>query len=135
MATKLTDYKKEELVAYAEEFGVELKPGMLKDAIVAAFENDGVTVELIQGFHPDADEPVEDEVVEETAPVEEEPVDEADLVLVKMVRSNHSYEVRGYRFTREHPYGLVTEEDADYLIEHDGGFQMASPKEARAYYS
>jgi hypothetical protein len=30
---------------------------------------------------------------------------------------------------------LVAEKDADYLIEHDGGFRMASPKEAKEFYS
>lgn len=131
----LSDYTKEELLAYAEEFGVEVKPSMNKPAIIAEFDSDGVTVELIQGLASEDDaveeEPVE---VEEIAPVTET-ADDEDLVLVKMIRKNASYEVRGYRFTREHPFALVSEENADYLIEVDEGFRMASPKEAREYYS
>jgi hypothetical protein len=130
--TTLQDYTKPELVAYAEEFGVELKSGMTKDAIVSAFEEDGVTVDIIKGFHPDEEE--SEEVVEDAAPVVDEPVDESSLVLVKMNRRNASYQVRGYQFTREHPFALVTEEDADYLTEHEEGFSMASPKEAREFY-
>lgn len=74
----------------------------------------------------------------EQAPVVEEDEEEApadDLVLIRMTRHNYSYEVRGYKFTREHPFGLVTEEDADYLVEVEGGFQMATPSEARSFYN
>jgi hypothetical protein len=56
------------------------------------------------------------------------------MVLVKMTRRNWSYQTRGYYFTRDHPFQLVAEDDADYLVEEDGGFQIASPKEAREYY-
>lgn len=129
-------YTKDELVGFADEFGVELKNSWNKRNVATAYASDGITAELIKGLTPDPVEEEDDEpaapVVEEVAPVAE-PAD--DLVLVKMVRPNHSYEVRGYKFTRTHPFGLVTEDDADFLIEHDGGFTMASPKEARAYYS
>jgi hypothetical protein len=135
MATQLSDYTKDELLAYAEEFGVEVKSAMTKAAIIAEFDNDGVDVALIKGLHP---EQVEEDV-EEDAPVEIEEEadddDDADLVLIKMTRLNASYEVRGYKFNREHPFALVKENDADYLIEVEGGFAMASPKEARAFYS
>jgi len=82
-------------------------------------------------------EPVE-EKVEQPAAVEEAEVEEQEednLVLIRMTRHNYSYEVRGYKFTREHPFGLVTEEDADYLVEVEGGFQMATPSEARSFYN
>lgn len=133
----LDDYTKDELLAHAEEFGVEVRAHQTKAAIIAAFQQDGVTVELIKGFTAPVVEADEDEEIVETveptpAPVED---DDESLVLVKMIRKNASYEVRGYRFTREHPYGLVSEDNADYLIEEDGGFRMASPKEAREFYS
>jgi hypothetical protein len=134
VANTLSDYTKAELTAYAEEFGVEVKAGMTKDAIVAAFDEDGVTVELIQAFHSTEEDETEDEVVDAPVVVEAAPVDTAP-VLLKMTRTNRTYEVRGYRFTKEHPYALVDEDDADFLIETVGGFAMATPKEAREYYS
>lgn len=132
------EYTRDELEAYADEFGVELKSSYNKHAVALAFAQDGVTVELIKGLaQPTEDE--EEPVVEAVAPVVEAPVveedNDEDLVLIKMVRKNFSYEVRGYKFTREHPFALVNEDDADYLIETEGGFAMATPKEARAYYS
>jgi hypothetical protein len=105
---------------------------MTKDALIAELLADGVTLELINDQpapEEDPEPPVED--AEENAPVE----DEADLVLVRMVRANNTYQIRGYTFTMEHPYALVSEKDADYLIEVDRGFRMASPAEARSYYS
>jgi hypothetical protein len=133
--TVLEDFTKDELLALAEEFGVEVKASMSKAVVVEAFKSDGVTPELINGLRQDA---VEDEVEETVevpaAPVEAE-VEEEALVLIKMTRPNRSYEVRGYRFTQEHPFSLVTEDNADFLIETEGGFRMASPKEAREYYS
>lgn len=139
---ELDDFTKDELLAMAEEFGVEVKSSQRKDAIIAAFEADGVTVELIQGFKPDTEDDLKEAGLhplaagEElaTAPVVEAPAEE-ELVLVVMQRRNYTYEIRGHKFTREHPYRLVNEADADFLIEVDGGFRMASPKEARAYYS
>jgi hypothetical protein len=52
-----------------------------------------------------------------------------------MIRANNTYQIRGYTFKQSHPFALVKEKDADYLIEVDGGFRMASPKEAREFYA
>ena len=137
VAAALDDaFTKAELEAYADEFGVELKSSFNKRAVTLAFAEAVVSAELIKGLKGTDEEAVEEDapVVEAVAPVAE-PVDESDRVLIRMTRTNHSYEVRGYRFTRDNPFGLVTEDDADYLIETEGGFAMASPKEARAYYS
>lgn len=133
----LNDLTKAELLAAAEQFGVDVKPSLSKTDLIAALELDGVTLELIRGFAPAEDEdadveaPVElEEVADEEAPDEEE-----DVHLIKMTRLNGTYEIRGYVFKRDHPFALVKESDADYLIEVDGGFRVASPKEAREYYS
>ena len=138
--TELSDFTKEELLALAEQFGVEVKHSWNKANVIHAFEEDGVTVELIHGLaqpEPDEDEPVEIaayEPVEDEEPLAPVAVDDEDLVLVKMTRENWSYEVRGYKFNRTHPFGLVKESDADYLVEVDGGFRTATPREAREYY-
>jgi hypothetical protein len=135
----LEDYTKEELLAFGEQFGVEVKKTMNKSAIVEAFNEDGVTAELIEVERARQEEaaPVEEfeEPVVEAAVEEDDDEDDEDLVLVRMIRANATYEVRGYVFRSSHPFALVKEEDADYLIEHEGGFRMASPKEAREFYS
>lgn len=138
----LDDFTKDELLAYGEQFGVEVRASMTKAAILAEFQQDGVTFELVTGFKEDTDDERLEAGVQPAAPGELEATasaaeveDEDDLILVKMTRKNYTYEIRGYRFNREHPYALVKESDADYLIEVDGGFRLASPKEAREFYS
>lgn len=73
--------------------------------------------------------PVEPEVV--IAPVKEE---EPEYIVVKMDRDNRVFQAFGYEFTRERPYMLVKQEEADVLIEEIGGFRAASPRELREYY-
>lgn len=134
----LEEYTKEELLAFGEQFGVDVKKTMNKAAIVEAFNEDGVTPEIIDAERARQEEaaPVEefdDEPVVEAA--EEDEDEDDDLILVRMIRANNTYEIRGYTFRATHPFALVKEKDADYLIERDGGFRMASPKEAKEFYS
>lgn len=58
----------------------------------------------------------------------------ADQFLLKMVRENPLFEVRGYRFTEEHPYALVKANDAMYILEHEDGFRQAYPQELAEFY-
>lgn len=67
---------------------------------------------------------VEVEVPEPVAP---------SVVLVKMERENPRYDIRGHKFTRENPFALVREDDADYILAQEG-FKVASPREAKEYY-
>jgi hypothetical protein len=55
--------------------------------------------------------------------------------LVKMERPNVSYQVRGYRFTKEHPFALVSGSDLEYVLRHEPGFRQAYPSEAQEFYS
>lgn len=141
-----------ELKAVAESFAVDLNGITKKADIIKEIEENGVTFHMYQQLlAPDVDDsfepaddleptPVDPGVTE--VPLPNEPADEPeaveevvpDEVLVKMTRPNFSYQVRGYRFTRDHPFLLVSEEDADYLVEQDGGFRTATPREAREYY-
>lgn len=136
--SELTELTKDELVAAAEQFGVEFKRAMSKADIVERLTEDGVTMELINSFKPVEDEdeePVAEAAVEAPVVVVVEEEDDEDLTLVVMIRNNGTYQVRGYTFKREHPFALVKSSDADYLIHQDGGFRMATPNEAREYYS
>jgi hypothetical protein len=57
-----------------------------------------------------------------------------DKVLLKMNRENGTFTVRGYKFTKQHPYALVKADDAEYIVENIEGFYYASPKEAQEFY-
>lgn len=137
MAT-LNELTKSELLTLAEQYGSEVRPNMTKADIVAILEIDGVTPEYVaEDQAAREDEPVDAALIDGT-PIEQDeeaPVVDDDVVLVRMLRSNPTYQVRGYTFRSTHPFVLVKESDADYLIEEYGGFRMASPKEAREFYS
>jgi hypothetical protein len=141
MSKTLNDYTKAELLAYAEEFGTEAKPTLNKADIVALLEEDGISVDFIaeQEKARAEEEPeidaafIDNTELEPVAPAAAD--DDEDVVLVRMVRANPTYEIRGHVFRSTHPYALVKESDADYLIEEHGGFRMASPKEVREFYS
>jgi hypothetical protein len=140
MATEDTSFQEltvKELKALAEMFAVDLDGFTKKADIIKEIEENGVTFEMYKGTLEeedvdDATEVVIDESLE--LPVDEPEVDESDAVLVKMIRPNHSYEIRGYKFTRQHPFVPVSKDDADYLVEKDGGFRAASPRELREFY-
>lgn len=124
---------KDELRKIADEFGVDFEDDFKKQDMIDAIQADGVTWDMYKkAFPDDVDEP--DVKPQESS----EPVKKAkptNQVLMKMVRRNPTYEVRGHRFTRKHPFALVSSDDANYIIEHIDGFRIASPREAEEFYS
>ena len=126
--------KKAELLQAADQFGVELDDTDTRPQIIAKLATDGVTWELYKKDFPDVeDQPDAEEVV--PVEVKAKAVPTGPLVLLKMNRANPTYEVRGYRFTRENPFLPVTEEAADWILENVEGFSIASPAAAREFYS
>lgn len=55
-------------------------------------------------------------------------------VVLKMDRPNASYSIMGHRFTRDHPYVVMDEEEAIVICELDDGFHIAHPTEAANFY-
>jgi hypothetical protein len=60
--------------------------------------------------------------------------DAQQTYLIKMNRPNVSYQTRGHTFTQEHPYAIVSADDADYILSKEDGFSIASPSELKEYY-
>lgn len=74
---------------------------------------------------------------------EETDTDEFDvqfskMVLLKMERQNPTFEVLGHKFTRNQPFQVMSEQDAQDVIDvaesMGGGFRIASPSEAKSYF-
>jgi hypothetical protein len=121
--------KKDDLLKIADDFGVDIKPTDTKAVIIAALAEDGVTWEQAAQLDKtvadiDADLKEEASVARENGPKD----------LLKMSRANGTFEVRGYKFTKQHPFGLVDKENAEWIVENIDGFNYATPKEAQAYY-
>jgi hypothetical protein len=126
--------KKARLREVAEEFGVDIEEDATKNEIIRALDTDGVTWDMYQKAFPET-EPVAEQPKTESAPAPVEKKVVSNQVLMKMTRGNPTYQIRGYTFTRRHPFVLVSSEDANYIIDNVDGFRIASPREAEEYYS
>ncbi len=126
--------KKEDLLKIADDYGVDVKPSDTKAVIIAAFVEDGVNwddVAKVDKTVAELDSQIKEEQAEQVA------ADKAaqPKALLKMLRANGTYEIRGYVFKREHPFALIADDDAEFIVENDpAGFRYATPKEAQAIY-
>jgi hypothetical protein len=136
MTKTLKDLTKEELLAAGNMFASATSNAMNKPEIIKVLEEDGVTYEDYMDLVNATSEAQEVDVpVLDDEPLENavEAPEKADFLL-KMTRKNFTYQIRGYQFTKQHPFALVSEDDADYLIEEVGGFRPATPKELAQFY-
>lgn len=145
-----------------EDFALPVEADDNKKVLLAAFVEGGVTFDDYIEQHPEAGPDEEDKAaagreVETTRPgsvitlekevkglsVSEEPkvvvqepvkVNPSDQYLIKMVRDNPLFEVRGYKFTSAHPYALVSADDAQHILEFEDGFRQALPSELSEFY-
>ncbi|AXG66149.1 hypothetical protein SEA_ANNADREAMY_28 [Streptomyces phage Annadreamy] len=126
--------KKEDLLKIADDYGVDVKPSDTKAVIVAALAEDGVNWEDVAKTDKTVAEIDSDLKQEEEAKAAEAKA-QLPKQLLRMLRGNGTYEIRGYVFKREHPFALVAEDDAEFIVENDPeGFRYATPKEAQSFY-
>lgn len=122
----LTSLNKEELAKLANKADVELDGDETKNQMIAKLKENNVGYEFYKKafLEEDADES------EETSAL----FNSSD-VLIKMERKNPTFQAYGVTFTREHPYAIVNESIAQDIIDNYEGFRLASPAEAKAFYS
>lgn len=77
----------------------------------------------------EVDEPVASEVPRTALPTQA-----PDEYILKMTRENELYQTRGYTWTSEHPYALVSSADAQWILENEDGFRQAFPQELSEFY-
>lgn len=143
-----------------EDFAVELSDDEKKSKklIAAALLESGVTFEQYLEINPHQREnfpeyakpeekspesvvtteqvaPVENVVPEEIITKEERPkLTNEQPWLIKMERKNPLFEIAGHKFTSEHPYVLMSANDAEVVL-RESGFRQAYPSEIQEYYS
>lgn len=137
MSFKTLDAKQLRLVA--DGFGIDVPEKATKPVLLTAVTTDeavtwdeSVTILKRENAWDEEDEKNEVEA-QEAAKVayEARPKD----TLLKMRRGNRRYDIRGYTFTAEHPYALVTSDDAEAITDLDpDGFVYATPKELKEFY-
>jgi hypothetical protein len=123
--------KPEILLEIADNFGVDISPEAKPAAIIKALDDDGVTWDMalasgVQGL----------DAVDAAAKAEEKKrKDNAPKQVLRMMRENARFDVRGYTFTRDHPYGIVAGDDAEWIVANVEGFRPATPGEVKEFYS
>jgi hypothetical protein len=125
--------KKEDLLKIAEEFGTDAKPSDTKAVIIAALNEDGVTWEQAAQIDQQVAEK-DAELREEKNAADAKAKAEEEQALLRMMRENGTFEVRGYRFTKAHPIGVVAASDAEWIVDNVEGFRYATPREAQEFY-
>jgi hypothetical protein len=127
-----------ELRELADNYAVDIDAKDSKATILAKLAENGVTWE----YHKEQlGEPVEAAEEKKNDDTKESPVfdstidsDEEQKVLLKMTRANSTFQVRGATFTQANPYAIVSEEDADFIMDEYEGFHIATPREVREFY-
>jgi len=122
-----------ELKQIAEDFAVDINGLGGKKDIIAALAEEGVTWAIYKKAKGIEEE--EKEMNETLPKVEPKVVNKEDMVLVKMVRHNYTYETRGHRFTKEHPFVAMDKDTAQAIFDKEEGFVLATPKEVQEFYS
>lgn len=105
-----------------------------KAELLAILTEEGVTYELYSETLEKSD-PAAPEVNELPKPEKAERDPNEKDVLVKMDRPNFRFDAKGFTFTKEHPYVVMTETEAQSIFDDFDGFRIATPKEAKEYYS
>jgi hypothetical protein len=121
----LTSLNKEELAKLAARADVELDGDETKPQMLAKLKENNVGYEFYKKAF--LENTTEDE---ETSAL----FGNSDI-LIKMERRNPTFQAYGVTFTREHPYAIVDELTAQQIIDNHEGFRLASPAEAKAFYS
>lgn len=110
-------------------------PAWTKEETIAAFKEAQYTLgdynaekRAAEAF---SDEPAPERTEEES----KEALDSGKEILVKMTRLNPSYQWGKYIFTKEHPFLVMPEDDAQDLFDSEEGFAPANPREAANYYN
>jgi hypothetical protein len=107
------------------EFGLDLKSRSKDELLEKMIGEEGITIEMME----DALKRREQGSSEEPTFTKKDPV-----VLVKMQRFNPTFMFRGYKFTKDHPFVLMNEVDANAIMMMESGFARATVQEAEAYY-
>lgn len=107
--------------------GVEVEKDATKAELLLSLQEAGITYGAYRKLY----DPETAEEREEAAAQHEA----NKKLLVKMTRKNPTFEFRGYRFTKVNPFEVMTEEDFQDLLDFYDGFHLATPAEAKSFYS
>jgi len=129
-----TELKLPELKKIADSFGVDISDIKTKNEVVSRLAEEGITWQMYDKFNNAEKEEVKVPAIEQKKRSATS-ANKSNSVLVKMERTNHSYQVGGYTFTDQHPFVAMPEENAQQIFDRQTGFRLATPREAQEFYS
>lgn len=118
-----SNMKLEDLQLAAHLFQVEITESDTKKEIINKLQENGKTYAMYKKF------------TEHQPIAEDTEIQFGKTILLKMARLNPSFEAYGYKFTKAHPYQIMSQEDAQKIMDTYDGFVIASPSEAESFYS
>jgi hypothetical protein len=124
-------FKVKELREIADSFAVDIPAKVTKQELIMLLQEEGVNFDTYQKFYES--EKVEVDSVREADP--RNAYKDQNVILVKMNRSNPTYEWRGFVFTYQNPFLPMPEMAAQALFDEAEGFVLASPREVQEFYS
>ncbi len=124
-----TRLNKSELLDVASFFEVHVTEDNTKQEVIAALDEKEVSWNNYKKFFlREKEDPAATDITSELS----------NMVLLKMDRKNPTFEIFGRRFTQKQPFQVVSEDEAQEIIDATedmgGGFRIASPAEARKYF-
>jgi hypothetical protein len=159
-----SNLNRKKLVEAADHFDVEIGEDDTRAQIITALEESNISWNNYKKFvegneamvvdtstNVDLPAPVQDDVQESNSNAYDTKVEAKDTeqtaaesvqfnktVLLKMERKNATYQILGRRFTRDQPFQVMTEDEAQRIIDtaerEGGGFRIATPAEAKSYF-
>lgn len=133
----LKEMKVAELREVATAFGIDHSESKTKTALLAQLAEEGVTDDEYSRIKALENDNASDEAEEKEQPKSiPVPKNSSEEVVVYMNRANPTFEILGFRFTKDHPYAVMPVETAQDLFEYDPrGFRLANQEEVKRYYS
>ena len=128
------DLNKKELVEAAEYYSVDIESNDTKQEITDALEESGVTFEQYEtdfALEPEEEPEAETPRSDPEPEPEDEPAE--DMVLVRFIGRNRSYQTGKFAFSPQRPFALMTKAEFDSLDRFK--FREATKSEAAEFYS
>lgn len=130
-----TELKVAELKKVAETFAVDAEGLKTKTDLIARLNEEGISWQMYNNFKTSEKEEIKIPPAEKLKREAKIMSKVSDQILVKMDRSNLSYEILGFSFTRDHPFQAMSAEAAQKIFDSEDGFRIATPREAQEYYA
>jgi hypothetical protein len=115
----------------------EAKDAKNKNELLAILADEGVSFSMYQSLSKSDKADPEEVLAPRSQAQDPTKVDVDNLdhqVVLKMERENGTFQAYGITFTKDHPFAVVSEEQANQICTTFQGFRPALPMELKEYY-